>query len=61
MFSEYEQEFFPAQLNFDPFGVARKIIFQEYAHVPSLEDFWMKCRSEYEVRKNDFSRLSAQQ
>ncbi|KAH9317827.1 hypothetical protein KI387_019596, partial [Taxus chinensis] len=38
-----------------------KTISQEYAHVPSLEDFWMKCRSEYEVRKKDFSRLSAKQ
>ncbi|KAH9296671.1 hypothetical protein KI387_044251 [Taxus chinensis] len=61
MFSEYEQEFFPARLNFDPFGVARKTISQEYAHVPSLEDFWMKCKTEYEVRKKDFSRLSARQ
>ncbi|KAH9321752.1 hypothetical protein KI387_016391, partial [Taxus chinensis] len=61
MLSEYEQEFFPARLNFDPFGVARKTISQEYAHVPSLEDFSMKCRSEYEVRKKDFSRLSAKQ
>ncbi|KAH9314901.1 hypothetical protein KI387_023528 [Taxus chinensis] len=61
MLSEYEQEFFPAWLNFDPFGVARKTISQEYAHVPSLEDFWMKCKSEYEVRKRDFSRLSAKQ
>ncbi|KAH9303626.1 hypothetical protein KI387_008030, partial [Taxus chinensis] len=39
MFFEYEQEFFPAPLNFDLFGVARKTISQEYAHVPSLEDF----------------------
>ncbi|KAH9294637.1 hypothetical protein KI387_038225, partial [Taxus chinensis] len=61
MFSEYEQEFFLARLNFDPFGVARKTISQEYAHMPSLEDFWLKCRSEYEVRKKDFSRLSARQ
>ncbi|KAH9302490.1 hypothetical protein KI387_014073, partial [Taxus chinensis] len=61
MFSEYEHEFFPARLNFDPYGVARKTISQEYAHVPSLEDFWKKCRSEYEVRNKNFSRLSAQQ
>ncbi|KAH9302493.1 hypothetical protein KI387_014076, partial [Taxus chinensis] len=60
MFSEYEHEF-PARLNFDPYGVARKTISQEYVHVPSLEDFWMKYRSEYEVRKKDFSRLSARQ
>ncbi|KAH9330044.1 hypothetical protein KI387_002152, partial [Taxus chinensis] len=61
MFSECEHQFLPARLNFDPYGVARKIISQEYSHVPSLEDFWMKCRSEYEVRKKDFSRLSARQ
>ncbi|KAH9329023.1 hypothetical protein KI387_001131 [Taxus chinensis] len=61
MFSEYEHEFFPARLNFDPYGVAKKTISQEYSHVPSLEDFWMKCRNEYEVRKKDFNRLSVQQ
>ncbi|KAH9317996.1 hypothetical protein KI387_019765, partial [Taxus chinensis] len=61
MFSEYEHEFFLARLNFDPYGVARKTISIEYAHVSSLEDFWMKCRSEYEVKKKDFNRLSAQQ
>ncbi|KAH9320351.1 hypothetical protein KI387_043947 [Taxus chinensis] len=61
MLSKYEQEFFLARLNFDPFGVARKTISQEYAHVPSLEDFWMKCKSEYDVRQRDFSRLSAKQ
>ncbi|KAH9298737.1 hypothetical protein KI387_030419, partial [Taxus chinensis] len=61
MLSEYEKEFFQARLNFDPFGEAKKMISQEYAHVPSLEDFWMKYKSEYEVRKKDFSRLSARQ
>ncbi|KAH9327605.1 hypothetical protein KI387_007783, partial [Taxus chinensis] len=55
MFSECEHELFPAWLNFDPYGVARKKISQEYLHVPSLEDFWMKCRNEYEVRNKDFS------
>ncbi|KAH9288095.1 hypothetical protein KI387_032212 [Taxus chinensis] len=40
---------------------SRKIISQQYAHVPSLEDFWMKCGSEYEVRKRDFSKLLAKQ
>ena len=61
MFFEYEHEFFLVWLKFDPDGVAKKTISQEYSHVPLLEDFWMKCRNDYEVRKKYFNRLSAQQ